>query len=206
MFSLVAATGLCLFIFAIAVLMQPASSVVSQERTAELICLQLAFVPERAAAVVLNFSVEERKAITQLLVPGDIGLTWGMGLTLAGLISLLAMRLPGNWLRVGAFIMWAPFVSATFDSIEDIFLFTIVSQFVVDAAAAINPTLTFLASTAATIKFIALIVVTPAFGIAGIVKGLSVDRSISALIVYLLLAFAIISIAPSSYQGIAACF
>jgi hypothetical protein len=206
MFSLVAATGLCLFIFAIAVLMQPASSVVSQERTAELICLQLAFVPERAAAVLLNFSVEERKAITQLLVPGDIGLTWGMGLTLAGLISLLAMRLPGNWLRVGAFIMWAPFVSATFDSIEDIFLFTIVSQFVVDAAAAINPTLTFLASTAATIKFIALIVVTPAFGIAGIVKGLSVDRSISALIVYLLLAFAIISIAPSSYQGIAACF
>ncbi len=206
MFSLVAATGLCLFIFAIAVLMQPASSVVSQERTAELICLQLAFVPERAAAVVLNFSAEERKAITQLLVPGDIGLTWGMGLTLAGLISLLAMRLPGNWLRVGAFIMWAPFVSATFDSIEDIFLFTIVSQFVVDAAAAINPTLTFLASTAATIKFIALIVVTPAFGIAGIVKGLSVDRSISALIVYLLLAFAIISIAPSSYQGIAACF
>jgi hypothetical protein len=206
MFSLMAAAGLGLFIFAIAVLMKAPSEVVAQERTAELICLQLAFVPERAVAVLLNFTAEERLAIGQLLVPGDIGLTWGMGLTLAGLTGLLAMRLPGSWLRAGAIVMWVPLVASTFDSIEDIFLFSIASQLAADGAAEIAPVLPLLAGIAATIKFIALIAITPAFGIAGIVKGLSVDRSASSLAVYILLAFAILSIAPSSYRSIAACF
>jgi hypothetical protein len=205
-FSLMSAAGLSLFIFAIAVLMQPASSVVGQDRTAELVCLQLAFVPARAVAVLLNFSAAERTAITELLIPGDIGLAWGMGLTLAGLTGLLAMRLPSPWLRIGAKLMWVPFLAATFDSIEDIFLHAITSQLAVDAAAEIVPMLPLLASIAATLKYIALIVVTPAFGVAGIIKGLTVDRSVQSLIVYALLAMAVLSIAPNSYRSIAACF
>jgi hypothetical protein len=206
MFSLTAFVGLGLFIFAIAVLMKAPSEVVSQERTAELVCLQLAFVPARAIEVLLNFTAEERVAIAQLLLPGDIGLAWGMGLTLAGLIGLLAMRLPGAWLRAGAIIMWIPLLAATFDSIEDIFLYSIVSQLAADATTEIAPMLTLLASIAATIKYISLIGITPAFGIAGIVKGLSVDRRWPSLIVYVLLALAILSIAPSSYLNIAACY
>lgn len=205
-FSLMAFAGLGLFIFAIAVLMKAPSEVVAQERTAELVCLQLAFVPARATEVLLNFTAEERTAIAQLLVPGDIGLAWGMGLTLAGLTGLLAIRLPGAWLRAGAVFMWIPLLASTFDSIEDIFLYSVVSQLAVDAAAEIAPTLTVLASIAATIKYIALIGITPAFGIAGIAKGLSVDRRWPSLIVYVLLALAILSIAPSSYLNIAACY
>ena len=204
--GLLAAGGLSLFIFAIAVLMKEPSAVVPQERTAELICLQLAFVPERAVAVLMNFNAAERLAISQLLVPGDIGLAWGMGLTLAGLVGLVAMRLTGSWLRAGAVLMWVPLVASTFDSIEDIFLYSIASQLAADATAEIAPLLPLLAGIAATIKFVALIGVTPAFSLAAIVKGLSVDRSWSALLVYLLLALAVLSIAPSSYRSIAACF
>jgi len=205
-FSLMAVCGLGLFIFAIAVLMQPASSVVGQDRTSELVCLQLAFVPARAIEVVLRFTAEERVAISQLLVPGDIGLSWGMGLTLAGLTALLAMRLPGQWFRIGAIVMWAPLMASTFDSIEDIFLYTIVSQLAVDGGAEIAPVLPLLAGLAATIKFIGLIGLTPAFAVAGIIKGLTADRSVPALITYALLALAVLSIAPGSYRSIAACF
>ena len=40
------------------------------------------------------------------------------GLLLAGLTGLLAMRLPGKWLRVGAVMMWVPLLASTLDCIE----------------------------------------------------------------------------------------
>ena len=205
-FTAMAVVGLCLFVFAIAVLMQPASSVVGQARTAELVCLQIAFVPENAVAVLANFTAEERGAIADLLVPGDIGLAWGMGLTLAGLTALLAMRLPGRWFTLGALIIWVPFVAATFDTIEDIFLRAIVVQLTDNLDAGLSPVLPFLAGIAASLKYLALIVVTPAYGFAGIVKGIGHDRSASAWVVYVLLALALASVVPTSWRNILACF
>ena len=80
--SLVACAGVLIFGLAVGVLMQPAVQLVGMERTSELVCLQLAFTPERAAEVVLGFPETARTGIAQLLVPGDLALAWGYGLLL----------------------------------------------------------------------------------------------------------------------------
>ena len=72
--SLVALSGVLIFALAVGVLMQPAVQIVGMERTGELVCLQLAFTPERAAGVVLGFPEAARAGIAQLLVPGDLAL------------------------------------------------------------------------------------------------------------------------------------
>ncbi|MDP6435980.1 MAG: hypothetical protein QF790_07230 [Gammaproteobacteria bacterium] len=206
MFSLMSVIGLGVFILAVAVVMQPASVVVGMDRVRELVCLQVAFTPERAAAVVLSFPQDAREAISELLVPGDVTLAWGYGLVLAGLTALLAMRLPGKWIKVGAVIMWAPLLATVMDCIEDIFLYSVVRQIAADETVQVVPMLTLLASTAATVKYIALAVVTPIYGVAGIIKGLSVDRSFAALTVYALLAFVLFNITVRPLQGIPTCF
>ena len=70
-FSLLAVAGVVVFGLAVGVLMQPAVQIVGMERTAELVCLQLAFTPERAASVVLGFPAKRRKSYQeyQKLVP-----------------------------------------------------------------------------------------------------------------------------------------
>jgi len=205
-FSLIAVLGVIVFGLAVGVLMQPPVQIVGQERTSELVCLQLAFTPERAGAVVLAFPQEARVAINQLLVPGDIALAWGYGLLLAGLTGLLAMRLPGKWFTVGAVIMWVPLLASTLDCIENAFLYSIVGMLANDPGAAVPATLTVLAGIVSTLKWIALSVVTPAYGLAGIVKGLQVDRSWSALIIYALLFMTLLSMVVKPIQDIPPCF
>ena len=204
--SLTALAGVVVFALAVGVLMQPPVQIIGQERTAELVCLQLAFTPERATDVVLGFPAEARPALAQLLVPGDLALAWGYGLLLAGLIGLLAVRLPGPWLRVGAIIMWVPLLASTLDCMENAFLYSIVAQLAADPAAAVPPVLPLLAGIVSTLKWIALCVVTPAWGFAGIVKGLSFDRSWPALLVYVLLFIVLLSMVLKPVQDIPACF
>jgi hypothetical protein len=205
-FSLLALAGVGVFALAVGVLMQPAAQVLGMERMAELVCLQLAFSPERAAAVVLAFPPEARAAIAQLLVPGDATLAWGYGLLLAGLTGLLAMRLPGEWFRIGALVMWAPLLASTLDCIENAFLYAIVTQLATDPNAIVPAILPIMAGVVATLKWIALTVVTPVYGFAGIFKGLQTDRSWSALIVYLLLFIALLSMVVKPIQDIPPCF
>ena len=71
MFSAIAVAGVGVFALAVGVLMQPAATLVGQDRLSELVCLQLAFTPERASSVVLSFSEEARVGIAQILIPGD---------------------------------------------------------------------------------------------------------------------------------------
>lgn len=182
-FGVMAIAGMLIFGFAIGVLMGPPSQVVG-DRLAELTCLQVAFTPERFTNVFLAFPPEMQAAVVQLLMPGDLVFAWGYGFLLAGLMGLLVIRLPGKWYRLGALVMWAPLLASTFDCIEDVFLLTMSTQLVADETAVIVPLLPLLAGIAATIKYIALVVVTPAYGLAGIAKGLSVDRSIGALLLY----------------------
>jgi hypothetical protein len=204
-FAAMSFAGLGIFILAVAVLMQPAASIVG-ERTAELVCFQLAFTAERATEIVLSFPQEGREAIGQLLVPGDLALAWGYGLVLAGLLGLLTMRLPGKWLRAGAFFMWAPLLATVLDCVENMFLYSTVSQLAANPTAVIAPAIPMLAGLAATAKWLALSVVTPAYGFAGIAKGITIDRRVSSWVVYGLLAMTLFSMVQKPLQDIPPCF
>jgi len=205
-FSLMAVFGVIVFGLAVGVLMQPAVQIVGMERTSELVCLQLAFTPERAAEVVLAFPVEARMGIAQLLVPGDLALAWGYGFLLAGLMGLLAMRLTGAWFRVGAVAMWIPLLASTFDCIENAFLYAIVVPLAENPDAVIAAVLPLMAGIVSTIKWVALCGLTPAFGFAGIAKGMTIDRSGTALLIYALLFVTLFSMVMKPIQDIPACF
>ena len=205
-FSLLALAGVLVFALAVGVLMQPAVQLVGMERTGELVCLQLAFTPERAASVVLGFPEAARIGIAQLLAPGDLALAWGYGLLLAGLMALLAMRLPGAWFRVGAVAMWVPLLATLLDCIENAFLYAIVMGLVEAPDVLPAMVLTLSASLVSSLKWIALCIVTPAFGFAGIAKGLAVDRSGPALLVYFLLFIVLLSMVIKPLQDMPACF
>lgn len=205
-FSLLACVGLLIFVLAVGVLMQPAVQLVGMDRTAELVCLQLAFTPERAAGVVLSFPESARIGIAQLLVPGDLALAWGYGLLLTGLMALLVMRLPQPWLSIGAIAMWAPLVATVLDCIENAFLYAIVTRLLAAPDVLPAAALTVSAGVISTLKWLALCIVTPAFGFAGIAKGFTIDRSWPALIIYFLLFLVLLSMVLKPIQDIPACF
>lgn len=205
-FSLLAVAGVLVFALAVGVLMQPAVKLVGMERTAELVCLQLAFTPDRAAAVVLGFPEAARTGIAQLLVPGDLALAWGYGLLLTGLMGLMVMRLPDAWQRVGAVAIWAPLLATALDCIENAFLYAIVTGLVTAPDVLPAASLTVSAGVISSLKWFALSIVTPAFGFAGIAKGFAVDRRWSALLVYFLLFAVLLSMVLKPIQDIPACF
>lgn len=197
--------GLAIFGFAIGVLMLPASAVVG-DRLPEMTCLQMAFTPGRFTEVFLSFSEAQRAAILNLLLPGDFVFAWGYGLLLAGLTGLVAMRLSGQWLRVGAVVMWMPLLASLLDCIENIFLYAIGTQLLADPASVVAPALPLLASIAATAKYAALSVITPAYGLSAIFRGLLLDRSLSALFLYLLASLLLLSMVLRPLQQIPPCF
>jgi hypothetical protein len=205
-FSLIFIAGLVVFGLAVGVVMQPAAQAVGADRVSELVCLQLAFTPERASAVVLSFPPEARAAMGALLIPGDFMLAWGYGLQLAGLIGLLAIRLPAPWQRIGAVAMWIPLLATALDCIENLFLYSIVTSIAADPAAVIAPLVTIMGSTVATLKWVALSVLTPAYGFAGIYKGVLTDRRATSWLVYLLLAATLAGMIIKPIQDIPACF
>jgi len=204
-FSGVALLGLGIFILAVGVLMGPPAGVVG-ERTSELVCLQLAFSPDRASEILLSFPPDGRVAIGQLLIPGDFALAWGYGLVLFGLTALLAMRLPGKWMRAGAIVMWVPLLASLLDCIENVFLYATVQQIVSNPEASVAAIIPAMAGLASVTKWIALSVVTPAYGVAGIIKGITTDRRVTSWIVYLLLGQVLISMLIKPIQDIPPCF
>ena len=197
--------GVAIFAFAVGVLMLPHSEVLG-DRMAELTCLQLAFTPERASEIVLSFGPEARQAIAALLVPGDVTFAWSYGLLLAGLVGLLTRRLDGAWFLAGSIVVWMPLIASVLDCIEDLFLFDIVTTLIAAPEGPVSPILPALASTAATVKYLALCVVTPVFSVAGTVQALRTDRSISALVLYVILLLAVISMVMRPAQQLPACY
>ena len=200
-----AVVGQGIFIFATAVLMAPFAPALG-DRMAEMSCLQIAFSAERAQHILLSFAADAQAAIASLLVPGDVTFAWGYGLLFAGLLGLLTRRLDGAWFRAGSVIVWMPLAAALLDCIEDLFLFSIVNQVIAAPDSAINPLLPALASIAAVLKYLALSVVSPAFAIAGSIKGISVDRSFGAWVVYVLVVLLAVSMVVQPLQRIPACF
>ena len=197
--------GVGVFAFSIGRLMLPHSGPLG-ERIGEMTCLQLAFTSERAINLIVSFSPEARIAISNLLVPGDLTFAWGYGLILFGLVGLLVLRLEGAWHRIGVYAMWFPLAASLLDSIEDLLLFGIVSSLIENPGAEISAILPLAASTAATIKYIFLCVLTPVYAIGGVTQGLRTDRSIGAFIIYGLLIYAVGSIVIRPLQQVPACF
>lgn len=200
-FLAMAAFGAALFGVATGVLMAPWAPVLG-DRLAALTCLQLAFTPDRADAVLAAFSAGEREAIAHLLVPGDLVFAFGYGFLLSGLLGLLVLRLPADWQRTGAVLMWAPLVAAALDCIEDGFLYQVNAA----ATAADTGLAPLLAGVAATLKYLCLSGVTPALALAGSAKGLTVDRRPASLVVYGMVTLLGLSMLARPLQQVPACF
>lgn len=200
-FAAMALLGVAVFGFATGVLMAPWAPLLG-DRLAELTCLQVAFTAPRAAAVLGAFDEAQRAAISRLLVPGDVVFAFGYGLLFSGLLGLLTLRLPAAWQRVGAWLTWAPLVASVLDCFEDAFLHSITLAADVAATGA----LPLWAGIAATLKYALLSGVAPAYGIAGSLKGLGVDRRVGALLTYALVILVALSMAARPAQQIPACF
>jgi hypothetical protein len=201
LFTGMALFGAALIGVATGVLMAPWAPLLG-DRLGELTCLQLAFTAARADAVLATFGAGEREAIAHLLVPGDLVFALGYGLLLSGLLGLLVLRLPASWQRVGSVLMWAPLAAALLDGVEDAFLYQ-VNAAATAADAGLAP---LLAGLAATLKYLALSVITPAFAVAGSAKGLTVDRSAGALVVYALVVGLGVAMLARPLQQVPACF
>lgn len=204
-FAAASVAGVAVFAFSIGRLMLPHSAPLG-ERIGEMTCLQLAFTSQRATELVLSFPPEARVAMSKLLIPGDITFAWSYGLILFGLVGLLALRLQGDWRRVGVYAMWFPLAASLLDSIEDLLLFGIVSSLIDDPAAGVSAVAPLAASTAATIKYVFLCVLTPIYAVGGVIQGLRTDRSLGAFVVYGLLMYAIVSIVVRPLQQVPGCF
>lgn len=204
-FSAMALLGVAIFAFAIGVLMLPHSAALG-ERMGEMTCLQLAFTAERASRIVLSFGPEARAAIAALLVPGDVTFAWGYGFLLTGLVGLLTRRLDGAWFAAGTIAVWFPLAASVLDCIEDVFLLNIVTSVGAAPDVALSPILPALASTAATIKYMALCVLTPMFAVAGTVQAVRTDRSVGAFILYAVVLYAVVSMIVKPAQQLPACF
>lgn len=193
--------GVGIFGFATGVLMAPFASVLG-DRLPELTCLQVAFTGARFADVFGSFTPEQQAAIAQLLIPGDVVFAWGYGLLLTGLLGLLTLRLPGGWQRAGRVLMWTPLVASALDCIEDLFLHALAV-----APAGSDPgLLPLLAGIAATLKYLNLSVLAPAYGIAGSIKGMTHDRRAGGLVIYLLVVVNALAFVARPLQQIPACF
>jgi hypothetical protein len=196
-----ALAGVALFGYATGVLMAPAAAAFG-DRLGELTCLQVAFTAERVAAVLRPFSAEQVGAIAGLLRPGDMVFAWGYGLLLTGLLGLLTLRLPDDWQRAGRWLLWAPLVASLFDCSEDYFL----HQLVTAPAGADPGGAPLLAGLSATAKYLLLSGVAPAYGIAGTIKGLTVDRRTGALLVYALVVVNAVAFVAKPLQQVPPCF
>lgn len=199
--TVMALFGAGLFGVATGVLMAPWAPALG-ERLGELTCLQLAYTPARADAVLATFTPVQREAIGHLLVPADLVFAFGYGFLLSGVLGLLALRLPEGWQGPGAVLAWAPLVASVLDCIEDGFLFQVNAA----ASAADTGFAPLLAGIAATLKYLCLSVITPAFAVAGSAKGLATDRSPGALVIYALATLLGLSMVARPLQQVAACF
>lgn len=204
MFAAASLAGLGIGGFAIGRLMLPHSGPLG-ERIGEMTCLQLAFTSERVTNIILSFSDEAQQAMLSLLVPGDLTFAWSYGLILFGLLGLLVLRLNGSWRHFGVFAIWFPLFASLLDSTEDLFLYKIVSLMIDDPGISLPGFLPLAASTAATLKYIFLCVLTPVFAVGGVIQAVQSDRRIGSWVVYALLIYAVGSIVIRPLQQVPAC-
>jgi hypothetical protein len=155
--------------------------------------------------VLLGFDDAELAALQQLLVPGDMIFAWGYGLVFFGVLGLLTARLSGRWQRVGAVIMWAPLLASLFDVFEDIGLHSMVTT-VAGGDTGVLPAVAMLTTISASLKYLFLAVVAPAYGIAGSVKALTTDHRLRSIGLYVFVVLVAFSMMQKPFSEIPACF
>jgi hypothetical protein len=200
-FGVLAALGFVLFGLATGVLMAPWAPLLG-DRLGELTCLQVAFTPARAAAVLAAITPSEREAFRNLLAPGDLALALGYGLLLTGLLGLVVRRLPAGWQPLGSLLMWAPLAAAACDWVEDAFLYQLAAL----PAVPETSLLPLAAGIAATVKYLLLSVVTPVFALVGSSKAAGVDRGAGSVALYVLVVLLSLSMLFRPLQQLPACF
>ncbi|MBL8200865.1 MAG: hypothetical protein JNK40_07825 [Chromatiales bacterium] len=193
--------GVGIFGYATGVLMGPYAPLLG-DRLPELTCLQVAFTGARFAEVFGSFTLEQQAAIAQLLIPGDVVFAWGYGFLLTGLLGLLTLRLPASWQPAGRMLMWTPLLASALDCLEDLCLHALA----VAPAGADPGLLPMLAGLAATLKYLNLSVLAPAYGITASIKGATHDRRAGALVIYLLVVVNALAFVARPLQQIPACF
>lgn len=201
-----AVIGLLVFGGAIGVLMTPYTEVLGMDRLGMLTCLQMAATPVRAVEFLSYYSQTELVAISGLLIPGDVTFAWGYGLVFTGLLGLLTLRLTGAWYRAGALLMWAPLLASAFDVLEDLGLYSIVGQAALSMPPELNPTVVFLTTVCAALKYLLLAGVGPVYAVLGSAVAFREQRSAGSVIVYILVILVALSMVQKPLQEIPACF
>jgi len=161
--------GLAIFVLALSFLMVPYSRVIEARGGKDLTCLQIPFTQSRAAAVINSYDDEARAAARSLHLPGDLIFPVGYALLYSGLIGLIVCQQEGRWLRVGAFLMFFPFIAMFLDWIENIFILRMLAIATEQSTADIPAWMPALGGLAGTVKYLFLSLLTPVFGLALII-------------------------------------
>ena len=117
----------------------------------------------------------------------------------------MTTRLSGRWQRAGAVIMWAPLLASLFDVFEDIGLHSMVTT-VAGGDTAVLPAVAMLTTISASLKYLFLAVVAPAYGIAGAVKALKTDHRLRSIGLYVFVVLVAYSMMQKPFSEIPACF
>ena len=199
-----AVLGFCVFGVATGVLMSAPIEVIGMDRLGELTCLQMAGNSDRAIVVLDQFGSDELIALKQLLIPGDVVFAWGYGFLFSGLLGLLTIRLSGRWVSVGRVLMWAPLLASVFDVLEDIGLYQLIAAYVIEVASVSNAT-ALLTTISASIKYLLLALIGPAYGISASIKSFASDRHWRSLCLYVLVILLAVSMVQKPLQEIPNC-
>lgn len=197
--------GFCIFGLATGVLMSEPMAVIGMDRLGELTCLQMAGSSERAAAILSAFNAAELLALQQLLIPGDMVFAWGYGFLFSGLLGLLTLRLSGAWFAAGKYLMWAPLLASVFDVLEDIGLHELVATFATQPAELSSAVAAF-TTASASVKYILLAIIGPAYGVSGSIKAIAADRRPGSIGLYILVVLLAASMVQKPLLEIPACF
>jgi hypothetical protein len=98
--------------------------------------------------------------------------------------------------------MWTPLLASAFDCFEDLFLYRLAVA-PADSDLGVVP---LLGGIAATLKYLNLSVISPAYGIAGSIQGLTCDRRPGALVIYALVVVNAVAFVAKPLTEIPACF
>lgn len=193
--------GLFIFSLSLAVLMVPYSAIIEENDGGDLTCLHVPFTTSRAAAILNSYNAEALEAARSLHFPGDLLFPVGYALLYAGLIGLLLRGQQGWWLRAGLVVLAMPFVAMLFDWIENLFILRMLAITAEEGAAAIPARLPLFGGIAGSLKYFALSVIGPLFGIALIIRStlirqppLSRGLLVTYLVALLLLGFNLVQL------------
>lgn len=173
-----AVLGLLIFVLALTLLMLPYSRQIDESGGADLTCLQIPFTENKAQEIVASYGPEARAAARQLHLPGDLIFPVSYGLLYASLLALIVRKQEGSLLRLGMIAILFPLIAMIFDWLENLFILRMLVVYADPIRSA--PLLPLIGGIAGSIKYLFLSILTPLYGLAGIV-ALIVHRRIGGI-------------------------